>query len=164
MSSNQFITSMTFRLLPNYCKKIGLGLFLLTVWPNFISGFIEGYNQSANSGEMSQPAEQTFLGITVFSEGFFELFSILSVVGLIIYALSKDKVFDEFLMKLRMEAMHLTFFLSVVLVLALLLFDLKSSISALYLIELQVLIFLIANKVKKVNNKPSAVDRYEQHN
>src|SRR5699024_6136333 len=151
---------MTLRLLPIYFKKIGLVLFLLTVWPGFIRGFIEGYNDGTASVETVQAEDFTifgyqvlpdsfikgynaeaneesnknitsvetyqiersiFLGIQIFSDSFIRLFSILSIIGLIIYALSRDKVFDEFLLKLRMEAMHLTFFLSLLIISALLL-------------------------------------------
>ncbi|HLR26348.1 MAG TPA: hypothetical protein VK112_10815 [Fodinibius sp.] len=161
---------MTLRLLPNYFKKIGLVLFLLTVWPGFIRGFIEGYNAEANEesnkdikpGETYQIEGSTFLGVQVFSDPFIRLFTILSIIGLIIYALSRDKVFDEFLLKLRMEAMHLTFFLSLLIISALLLFGIKSEMSALYVIELQVLIFLVAKKVKKVKVRPPEAEAYEQ--
>ncbi|MDZ7681034.1 MAG: hypothetical protein U5J63_04795 [Fodinibius sp.] len=78
------------------------------------------------------------------------MFAIFSIIGLIIYALSRDKILDEFLLKLRMEAMHFTFFISMLLVLALLLFGIKSEMNALYVLELQVIIFLVAKKVKKI--------------
>lgn len=152
---------MQLRLLPNYCKKIGLALFALTVWPSLMRGYIDGYNDGAGEIVIQPPAEFTFWGIRVFSDAFFEFFSILSVIGLIIYALSRDKVVDEFLLKLRMEAMHFTFFISMLLVLALLLFGIKSKMNALYVLELQVLIFLIAKKVKKVNAQPSMSEGYE---
>ncbi len=152
---------MQLRLLPNYFKKIGLALFALTVWPSLMRGYIDGYNDAAGTTEMTPPAEFTFWGITVFSDAFFEVFSILAVIGLIIYALSRDKVVDEFLLKLRMEAMHLTFFLSMVLILALLLFGIKSEMNALYVLELQVLIFLVAKKVKKINARPDVGIDYE---
>src|SRR5699024_419236 len=147
---------MTLRLLPNYFKKIGLVLFLLTVWPGFIRGFIDGYNdeelndgtatvetvqaedftifgyqilpdsfvhgynaaanQESNkdlkSAEAYQIDRSTFIGVQFLSDPFIRLFTILSLIGLIIYALSRDKVFDDFLLKLPMEAMHLSFFLS----------------------------------------------------
>lgn len=152
---------MKLRLLPNYCKKIGLTLFVLTVWPSLMRGYIDGYNDGAGTVKIQPPAEFTLWGIQVFSDAFFEVFSILSVIGLIIYALSRDKMLDEFLLKLRMEAMHFTFFISMVLVLALLLFGIKSEMSALYVLELQVLIFLIVKKIKKIGAKPSMAEDYE---
>lgn len=101
---------MRLRLLPSYFKKIGLTLFVLTVWPDFLRGYIEGYNDASEKTEIPPLSEFTFWGIEVYSDSFFELFSILSVIGLILYALSRDKILDEFLLKLRIEAMHLTFF------------------------------------------------------
>lgn len=47
------------------------------------------------------------------------------------------------------------------LVLVLLLLGIKSEMSALYVLELQVLIFLIVKKLKKVGAKPSMAEDYE---
>ena len=152
---------MKLRLLPNYFKKIGLTLFLLTVWANFMRGYIDGYNDAAGNIEITPPGEFTFWGITFFSDSFYEVFAILSLIGLIIYALSQDKVVDEFLLKLRMEAMHFTFFISMILILALLLFGIKSEMNALYVMELQVLIFLVAEKIKKISARPDTGIDYE---
>jgi len=152
---------MQLRLLPNYCKKIGLTLFALTVWASLMRGYIDGYNDASGKIEITPPTEFTFWGITVFSDAFFEVFSILALIGLIIYALSRDKVVDEFLLKLRMEAMHFTFFISMLLILALLLFGIKSEMNALYVLELQILIFLVAKKVKKINARPDTGTNYE---
>jgi hypothetical protein len=155
---------MQLQLLPNYFKKIGFTLFVLTVWPELLRGFIAGYNAEVESTLTklpNLPAEFAFLGIEIFSDAFFEVFSILSVVGLIIYALSRDKVIDEFLLKLRMEALHITFFLSAALIFVLLLFDIKSEMSALYVLDIQVIIFLVAKKLKKISAKPSMAEDYE---
>jgi hypothetical protein len=153
---------MKLRLLPNYFKKIGLTLFILTVWPSFIRGYIDGYNDAAGKIEIVPPGEFTFWGITFFSDSFYEVLAIFSLIGLIIYALSRDKAIDEYLLKLRMEAMHFTFFISMILVLALLLFGIKSEMNALYVLELQVIIFLIAKKIKKFSAKPDVPEHYEQ--
>jgi hypothetical protein len=40
-------------------------------------------------------------------------------------------------------------------------FEPNSEISALFVVELQVLIFLITNKIKKVRSKPSTAESYE---
>ncbi len=152
---------MKLRLLPNYFKKIGLTLFLLTVWPNFMQGYIDGYNDAAGKIEIVPPSEFTFWGISFFSDSFYEVFAILSLIGLIIYALSRDKVIDEYLLKLRMEAIHFTFFISMILILALLLFGIKSEMSAIYVLEVQVIIFLITKKMKKISAKPTVPEDYE---
>ena len=151
---------MQLRLLPSYFKKVGLGLFLLTVWPSFFRGFIDGYNSGAESEQMFGFEPFHFLGIPFFSDAFFEICSILALIGLIIYAASRDETFDEFMQRLRMEAMRLTFFISIIFVFFLLIMDITSNFSALYLVELQVIIFLVVKKLKKWNADP-VVGTYE---
>jgi len=151
---------MTLQLLPNYFKKIGLSLFLITMLPNFFRGFWEGFQGHPQGYYESILAKYSILGIPL-NEQFFSTLGILSVLGLIIYALSKDKVFDEFLLQLRLESIHLSFFVSVLIIFVMLFFEPNSEISALFVVELQVLIFLITNKIKKVRSKPSTAESYE---
>lgn len=154
---------MKLKLLPNYFKKIGLSLFLLTFWTNFVKGFIDGLNDPGDPpSEYIEPlSEFTFLGINFFSEPFFEVMAVLSLLGLVIYALSKDKVFDELLQKLRLEALRLTFLLSVIFILIVQLLNEGLVLSGQFLMALQVIIFLFIYKIKKVNMKPSGAENYE---
>ncbi|NGP87226.1 hypothetical protein [Fodinibius halophilus] len=149
-------------LLPNYCKKVGLTLFIPTATVNLINGFIHGYNNGSDSTKIPELVPFDVMGITIFSDSFFEITALISAIGLLIYALSKDEKTDEFIIRLRMEAVHLTFFISLLTIAFLLLFNVKTNLDALYIIELQIIIFLIAKKSKKISASPSTSEGYEQ--
>jgi len=116
-------------------------------------GFIDGWNASEGIA-----APETFEAFTVFgvmiTEPIYNLMSIIGVIGLLIYLFSKDKMMDEFLTKLRLEAVQLTFILTALFMFAMMLFNSSFKVSALGLIEYQLVLFLVINKAKKLWSLP----------
>jgi hypothetical protein len=76
-------------------------------------------------------------------------FEILHYLGVLIYALSKDKTFDEYIQRLRLETLSYIFFVTLVYILIRITIEREWEMSAAYLFEVQVYMFLIINKVRK---------------
>jgi hypothetical protein len=144
---------MSFQFLPNYFKKIGLLIFVVAGIPSMKKGFVDGWNASDGI-----PAPETFeaftlVGMTI-TEPFYNILSVIGVVGLFIYLFSKEKLMDEFLTKLRLEAVQLTFIITALFMFFMMIFNSGFKVSALGLIEYQVVLFLIINKAKKLWSLP----------
>jgi len=134
---------MKIQLLPNYFKWIGLTLFLGGAIPNFMRGFTEGYNEYG--------ADQ-MVNTLPFSEQTYLIAGIISLLGMIVYALSKEKIEDEFLKVLRWQSVTIAFVVSIVIVIVdMLLHGTKDIIDGQFLTELQLLSYLIVFAFKKRN-------------
>ncbi len=151
---------MTFQFLPNFFKKIGLFIFVVAGIPAMKRGFTEGWNAAEGI-----PAPETFQAFSVFgftiTEPVYDLCAIIGVAGLLMYLFSKDRIMDEFLVRLRLEAVQLTFIISALFIFAVLIFKVRWTVSAMGVIEYQVVLFLIINKVKKLMNRPEDGGDYE---
>ena len=132
---------MTFQLLPHLFKKIGLILFLLAGLPAWSVAFMKGF--AAGSG--FETSNLDFLPSLLTSHSF----TIISYAGLLMYALSKDKVFDELMIKLRLESLYLVFFGTLVFIFIRILIGGDWEMSASYLFEAQVIFYLVINKIRK---------------
>ena len=130
---------MKYQFLPHYFKFIGLGLFVSTGLLQWANAFINGFNGTPE-GTMNLEVHRIFFSST---------FYILGYVGMILYALSKDKVFDELMIKIRHESMYMVFFGSLIFILIGLIINIDWKMSASYIIEAQMICFLIINKVRK---------------
>jgi hypothetical protein len=84
---------MKTQLLPNWCKKIGIALYVLGALPSAYVGFSEGMNRGLDNStsELLINFEQLWY------------FDLLLYLGMLIYFLSKEKVEDNFIRKLRLE-------------------------------------------------------------
>jgi hypothetical protein len=93
---------MKIKMLPNWGKKLG---FLVFITCSFIAGysdFLDGLTgQSFNSGRYEDLVGKQSRHIL----------EILSILGLIIYMFSKEKVEDDYINKLRLESFQLTSFI-----------------------------------------------------
>ena len=91
------------QILPNWFKKIGLILFLISSiisgGDDFIDGFMTSYTNTFHQG--SNIFKSYFGASTI------HFFSVLSIVALLVYMLSKEKVEDDFINKLRLESYQL---------------------------------------------------------
>tara|TARA_R110001606_G_scaffold394396_1_gene565266 strand:- start:310 stop:711 length:402 start_codon:yes stop_codon:yes gene_type:complete len=94
---------MNLQILPNWGKKLGFSLFILFG----IDDFIRGWN-SFDDPNYIGPYEN-LLG--VFTQ---TLCVTLSMVGLLIYMLSKEKIEDEYIKILRLESFQLTTIIAII--------------------------------------------------
>jgi len=111
---------------------------------DFIIGWNEGYSEGACNGCDDVKIPFPFSDQTAF------ILNIASFLGMIIYALSKEKIEDEFLKILRWQSTTLTFILTVVIMFIMMLMYGKSDIlSAGTILEIQLFLYLIIFFFKK---------------
>lgn len=133
------IDDMKYQFLPHYFKYIGLTLFLLTgLLPN-IESFADGFN--------GYPHGTRSLGIPEIFHS--QAFHLITYLAILIYALAKDKVFDEFMVQIRLGSMYIVFFLTLIFIVFGLLINDEWKISPSYIFEGQIILFLVINKIRK---------------
>ncbi|MCD8401588.1 hypothetical protein [Tenacibaculum finnmarkense] len=96
---------MNTQILPNWSKKIGLTVFVIGSFMEGRDHFIEGF-----TGKPYQSLQNT--GVFTFREYFgdnlIHLFGMFSLIGMIIYIVSKEKIEDDYINKLRLESYQIT--------------------------------------------------------
>lgn len=107
---------MKTQILPNWCKKLGLILFiiasLLNGSLNFINNSTNKYGASGiNSSELGKQSNNEILGLlNAFTGGAIGYgIDFFAIVSILIYMISKEKVEDDYINKLRLESFQLTF-------------------------------------------------------
>lgn len=139
------------KLLPHYFKWIGIILFFLGMLTSAIDdgreGFIEGYNASARNHNHIEQIEVKIE--RVFPEEVSHIADFVSIFGLLIYVLAKQKREDELMQKLRYESAFLVMVLTLAIILIVYGFnsDLKVDPSA--LLSLQMIAYLIVRALKR---------------
>lgn len=139
---------MTFQFLPNYFKKIGIFIFVVAGIPSMKKGFTDGYNAASGISRPETFEVFSVFGLTI-TEPVYNMASIIGVAGLLLYFFSREKLMDEFLVRLRLESIQITFILTALFLFLMLFFEHNRRISAVGLIEYQVVLFLIINTVRK---------------
>jgi len=131
---------MKIQLLPNYFKWIGLLMFIAGGVPEFI----EGYNSYECKNCDNSTIPQFFSEQTAF------ILSVISLLGMIVYALSREKIEDEFIKVLRWQSATLTFVLTVIIMLITLFVYKKADVLTAYnILEIQLYLYLIIFFFKK---------------
>lgn len=112
---------MKTQILPNWCKKLGLILFiiasLLNGSLNFINNSINKYGLSGiNSSELGEQSNNEIFGLlNAFTGGALSYgIDFLAIVSILIYMISKEKVEDDYINKLRLESFQLTFIIGLI--------------------------------------------------
>lgn len=112
---------MKTQILPNWCKKLGLILFIvastLNGSLNFINNSINQYGISGiNTSELGEQSNNGLLGLlNVFSGGALSYgIDFFAIVSILIYMISKEKVEDDYINKLRLESFQLTFIIGLI--------------------------------------------------
>lgn len=107
---------MKTQILPNWCKKLGLMLFiiasLLNGSLNFINNSINNNGVSGiNSSEFGEQSSNEFLALlNAFTGGALSYgIDFLAIIAILVYMISKEKVEDDYINKLRLESFQLTF-------------------------------------------------------
>tara|TARA_B110000908_G_C10118007_1_gene386279 strand:- start:357 stop:809 length:453 start_codon:yes stop_codon:yes gene_type:complete len=111
---------MTIQILPNWCKKLGLILFivasLLNGSLNFINNSINKYGISGiNTSELGEQPNGLLTLLNAFSGGALSYgIDFFAIVAILIYMISKEKVEDDYINKLRLESFQLTFIIGLI--------------------------------------------------
>ncbi len=146
---------MNIQILPNWCKKVGVTVFII----GLISLVIIFINSLLSAGSGINPYETGYLAgkqlyYSLHSDAVFglvmgKIIVLLTILGMVIYLLSKEKVEDEFINKLRLEAYQLTLLLVASCLFLVFLFG--GNISALFLLYLFFAVYLLVFSIKKRN-------------
>ncbi|WKV10951.1 hypothetical protein [Marivirga harenae] len=116
-------------------------MFIVYFGTGAVDGFIDGLKGSPYNPDGMAFGLESYLNKKVFD--------IIGFTGVLIYALAKDKVFDEYMIKLRLESMYIVFFGTLIYILLRIFLSSDWQMSASFLFEAQVLVFLLVNKVRK---------------
>jgi hypothetical protein len=147
---------MKIKMLPNWCKKLGFFLFLIgfvisftttSAKNSFYEGYYEAYSNTATPAESSNSKP-------VFIEKWFgdiglHIIEVLIIVGLLIYMLSREKIEDDYINKLRLESYQLTSISSLLISIVLYIFLGNLKLSLEYFITLFLMSYLIIFALKK---------------
>ncbi len=137
---------LNLRFLPHYFKFIGLSLFVISVLGSFLNGFFVAH-EHLPYGSQSDAIPPILLS---------KEFHVLQYLGILIYVFAKDKVFDEFMFKLRLESLFLVFFGTILFFSFQVYFKPELKIEADYLFDIQVLSYFFINKLFKGSITPES--------
>ncbi|TDS18489.1 hypothetical protein DFQ03_0192 [Maribacter caenipelagi] len=134
---------MNFQILPNKFKSIGLIIFIIGFVIPFTIGFINGLSQPFNSNETSRLTEK------LLQPNLLKWLDIVTIFGMLIYMLSKEKIEDDYITKLRLESYQITtiFCLSTIIIFHVINNEMTFYVS--YMIYAFMLLYLITFSLKK---------------
>jgi hypothetical protein len=132
---------MDFQILPNWCKKFGLGLFIITC---ILSG-----GDSFKDGVEGVPLGTNHFFRDYYGNKLNYLLSILPTIGLLIYMLSKEKIEDDYIKFLRLSSYQLTVIILLVLAFIIYVFSPGIQFSLDMALSLFMLLFLVIFYFKK---------------
>ncbi|WP_372757089.1 hypothetical protein [Mariniflexile sp.] len=153
---------MNIQILPNWCKKLGLIVFIifsiLIGRDDFVRGFKDAHKDSDYSYDNTSVSknktnlasnDNDTLFLNYFGKPLMHLFEITCILGMIIYMISKEKIEDDYIIKLRLESYQLTtlMFLITTIILFALYGDLNWTLS--YFINLFIILYLLVFFIKK---------------
>ena len=132
---------MKTQILPNSSKKLGLFVFLLATLLNGGFNFI-GTKTNSDNGIVAL--------INAFSGGgLFYSINLIAIVGILIYMLSREKVEDDYINKLRLESFQLTFIFSLIVTIFVYAFNIDLKLTLDYFIFPLLWIFLAIFFIKR---------------
>ena len=134
---------MNFQILPNRAKSIGLAIFIICCGIPLITAFIMVIISPFSPNENSRLTQALFHPILL------KWLNILGIIGMLIYMLSKEKIEDEFITKLRLESFQITLMLLLFVTIVLLLLDDNLHFNVSYVTFVFILTYLIIFYLKK---------------
>jgi len=160
---------MKIKMLPNWCKKLGLVVFILSMVisltyvenrGDFIRGWNDGRNQTRSKdkssiddsfsvSEIKTLKLKPLLFEKMFGSNSLHFIEILILLSMIVYMLAKEKVEDDYINKLRLESYQLTAVLALVSSVVLYSFYGNLRLRLNLLISLFLLFYLITFTIKK---------------
>lgn len=135
---------MNFQVLPNWCKKLGVVIFLIGAVVSFYEGFSEGINTPCNVTDSIIHSEHSNC-----IHNYIYFFSLLEIIGMMIYMMSKEKVEDDYINMLRLQSYQLTFFINIIIAFFLFIFKKEMLVEIDSYLSVFLLIYLITFAVKK---------------
>nr|WP_286942251.1 hypothetical protein [Allomuricauda sp.] len=132
---------MSFQVLPNWCKKLGISLFVTTTLLTAGDAFMDGF-RAVPSG--THHYFRDFYGETLFN-----VLHILPTISLVIYILSKEKIEDDYINLLRLQSYQSTVLIFLFIALGFYIFNPLLEFSLDMVLSLFMVCFLIIFYFKK---------------
>ena len=140
---------MKTQILPNWCKKLGIILFIVTSFINGADDFLNGIRGGYNYGHQNEHSKSSSLFSDYFGNDTLHLFGVLSMLGILIYILSKEKIEDDYIDKIRLESFQLTAIVGLIITILLYSFSKDIKLTLDYFIFLFTWFYLITFFIKK---------------
>ena len=146
---------MKLQILPNWCKKLGLAIFMIFSFivarDQALSGWYSvPYNSPYKTLEYKTPPPNKITNYTSFFEvKTLHYLDALSIFGLLIYMLSKEKIEDDYINQLRLESYQLTAIIGIIISILLYAFAERIKLTPDYFITLFMYFYLITFFIKK---------------
>ncbi|HDZ05417.1 hypothetical protein LCGC14_0070650 [marine sediment metagenome] len=134
---------MNFQILPNRFKTIGLILFIIGFVIPLILAFTSGFSEPYTSNETSRLSEK------VIDSSLSKWLDILTIVGMLIYMLSKEKVEDDYIIKLRLESYQIATILCLIVIIILHIINNEMMFNVSDFIYAFIILYLITFYLKK---------------
>lgn len=135
---------MKTQILPNWCKKLGIIVFIVGTFIGGGDDFIDGCK-----GLPYNTAEGSKLFSNYFGETIVHYIEVLGILGILIYILSKEKIEDDYINKLRLESFQFTAVIGLFVAILLYTFSKSLTLTLDYFIILFLLVYLITFFIKK---------------
>ena len=145
---------MKVKMLPNWCKKLGLAVFLIGVIVSGIKGWNSVEDCSPYKGssvvisEASQVKKQNLESVISNNENM-DLDGVIVVIGMFIYMFSKEKIEDDYINILRLESFQLTSLIGLVSIIIIYIISGNISFDIDSLTNLFLIFYLIIFAIKK---------------
>lgn len=146
---------MKLQILPNWCKKLGLAIFIIFSFIVTRDQFLSGWYSVPDTSpyktlEYTTPSSNEITNFT----GFFGVktlhyINVFSIFGILIYILSKEKIEDDYINQLRLESYQLTAIITIVISILLYAFVESIKLTPDYFITLFMYFYLITFFIKK---------------
>jgi len=140
---------MKIQILPNWFKKVGLIMFIVFSFLGSGDASLEGYNSGYYYNKDIPENVKTDLFSSYFEETLIHSFNIIAIIGMIIYIMSKEKIEDDYINKLRLESYQLTALISLFAALILFIFSSQLKFYLDDFITMFLFIYLITFFIKK---------------
>ena len=134
---------MNFQILPNRFKTIGLILFIIGFVIPLILAFTSGFSEPYTSNETSRLSEK------VIDSSLSKWLDILTIVGMLVYMLSKEKVEDDYIIKLRLESYQIATILCLIVIIILHIINNEMMFNVSDFIYAFIILYLITFYLKK---------------
>lgn len=135
---------MKLQVLPNWCKKLGLIFFIIFSFIGSGDAFIDGLNSGAGQIKEASDLFKSYFGVKLL-----HYFDIISIFGMLIYMVSKEKVEDDYINKLRLESYQLTAIIGLILSIIIYTFFENIKLTLDYFIILFIWCYLLIFFIKK---------------
>ena len=139
---------MKIKMLPNWCKKLGLAIFIIGASASLYSGWTSAVCPSPDFLESAQVNNQNTTSMLLNTRNM-DLVGVITVIGMFIYMFSKEKTEDDYINILRLESFQLTSLIGLAAIIIIYLISGNLSFEIDYIVNLFLIFYLITFAIKK---------------